>query len=234
DAVVNYLFTRACLGFFVGDDLLQEEVGRSGYQRIEALDAQGFASAIDRLLGLYRRGVTEAQYNLLGSHDTPRFKALARGDNSAYRLATLFQMTFPGAPSIYYGDEIGLEGRHDPGCREGFPWDERQWDQELRDFVRRCIALRKRHPALRRGDFTWLSANQGVVAYGRRLGAETLLVVLNNRHQPLTQSLPVRGYVEDGTLLLDLWTGTQASVSHGQIEGIELAARSGVVLGTTV
>lgn len=234
DAVMNYLFTRACLGFFVGDDLPQEEIRQSGYQRIDTLDAQGFAGEIDRLLALYRRGVTEVQYNLLGSHDTPRFKTLARGDNSAYCLATLFQMTFPGAPSIYYGDEIGLEGRHDPGCREGFPWDKGQWDQELRDFVRRCIALRKRHPALRKGEFAWLSASQGVVAYGRRLGAETLLVVLNSKHQPLTRSLPVKGYVEDGTLLLDLWTGTHACVSHGQLEGIELAARSGVVLETAV
>ena len=59
DAVMNYLFTRACLGFFVGDNLLGEEVARSGYHQIDTLDAEGFASEIKRLLDLYPRPVTE-------------------------------------------------------------------------------------------------------------------------------------------------------------------------------
>ena len=60
--------------------------------------------------------------NLLGSHDMARFLTLARGDLSALRLATAFQMTYPGAPSIYYGDEIGMAGGHDPANRGAFPW----------------------------------------------------------------------------------------------------------------
>jgi neopullulanase len=230
DAVMNYLFTRACLGFFVGDNLLHQEIARTGYQKVEALDAQAFADTVRQLLALYPRPVTEAQFNLLGSHDTPRFRTLARGDSSAYRLATLFQMTYPGTPSIYYGDEIGMEGRHDPGCRGAFPWDERQWDQELRDYVRRCIALRKEHPALRRGDFTWLFVGSGVVAYGRRLESETLIVSLNRNLQPVTLSLPTNGYLDDGTLLHSIWDGDTLSVAQGRIEGVRIPARSGVVL----
>jgi len=230
DAVMNYLFARACLGFFVGDSLWHQEIARCGYQKVEALDAQGFADAIQRLLALYSRPVTEAQYNLLGSHDTPRFKTLARGDSSAYRLATLFQMTYPGTPSIYYGDEIGMEGRQDPGCRGAFPWDERQWDHELRDYVRRCISLRKEHPALRRGDLFWLFADSGVVAYGRRLGTETLIVALNRNLQPVTLSLPTSGYLDDGTQLQSIWDGEQLRVAQGRIEGVRIPARSGAVL----
>ena len=60
--------------------------------------------------------------NLLGSHDMARFLTLARGDNSALKMATLFQMIYPGAPSIYYGDEIGMTGGHDPANRGAFPW----------------------------------------------------------------------------------------------------------------
>jgi neopullulanase len=230
DAVMNYLFTRACLGFFVGENLWQEEVARTGYHRIDALDAGAFAGEMQRVLTLYPRTVTEVQYNQLGSHDTPRFKTLARGDNSAYRLATLCQMTIPGAPSIYYGDEIGLDGRHDPECRSAFPWDEDQWDQELRDYVRRCIALRKAHPSLRRGELTWLFAEQGVVAYGRRLGVETVLVVLNAGRQPVTLSLPVEGYLPDGALLRDVWGDGELTVGQGKAAGIHVPARSGTVL----
>ena len=230
DAVMNYLFARACLGFFIGDGMYHEEVARSGYQRIETLGAEEFAAQIERVLALYPRPVTEVQLNLLGSHDTPRFKTLARSDDSAYGLATLFQMTYPGAPSIYYGDEIGMEGQHDPGCRGGFPWDEHQWNQELREQVRRSIALRKAYPALRQGEFTWLFAGQGVVSYGRRLGAETLLIILNSKRQPVTLSLPVSDYLQDGMLLRDVWGDSRWTVTQGRIDGIHVPSRSAMVL----
>ncbi len=230
DAVMNYLFSRACLAYFVGPNLLRSEVARCGYKRIDTLDDRAFADEIERVLGLYSRPVTEVQLNLLGSHDTPRFKTLARGDSSAYRLATLFQMTYPGAPSIYYGDEVGMEGPHDPGCRGGFPWDERNWDRDLRDFVRRCIALRKARPLLRWGDFTWLFVGHGVVAYGRRLADETLLVILNNGRRPVTLSLPVAGYLDDGVSLRDVWGDGTLSVTQGQVHGVRIPARAGVVM----
>jgi cyclomaltodextrinase len=230
DAVMNYLFTRACLGFFVGDNLLRSEVERTGYHQIDTLDARQFADEIHHLLSLYDRQITEVQLNLLGSHDTPRFRTLARGDSSAYYLATLFQMTYPGAPCIYYGDEIGLEGQHDPGCRGAFPWDERLWDLDLRTYVQRCIALRQAHPALRRGELRWLFAGQGVVAYGRRSQSETVLVVLNNGRLPVTLSVPVVDYLEEGSLVRDVWNNTMLRVVGGQLEGILVPARSGVVL----
>lgn len=229
DAVMNYPLARACLGFFVGDDLLHEEVARTGYHWIETLNAQAFAQEIERLLHLYPQPVIDAQYNLLGSHDTPRFKTLARGDDSAYRLATLFQMTYPGAPSIYYGDEIGMEGEHDPGCRGAFPWDERSWDQNLRKYVQRCIALRKAHPALSRGDFR-LFAAQGVVAYGRRLGSDTLLVLLNAAQQPVRVDLTLDGYFDQDTLLHDLWGDAVLPVEGGSLVGVQVPARAGLVL----
>ncbi|NIV39673.1 MAG: alpha-amylase [Anaerolineae bacterium] len=230
DAVMNYPVARACLGFFVGDKLWRKEVARSGYQQIDTLDARGFSTEIDRVLGLYPRPVTEVQFNLLGSHDTPRFRTLASKDNTCYRLATLFQMTYPGAPCIYYGDEIGMEGRHDPDCRRGFPWDEEQWDSELRVEVQRCIALRMTYPALRRGDLSWLLAEEGIVAYARRLGAEVVVVVLNSNRRPVTLSLPVEGQVEEGIRMKDIWEGTNLSVQGGKIETLHIPPRSGTVL----
>jgi cyclomaltodextrinase len=230
DAVMNYLFGRACLGFLVGDNLLRTELVRSGYGQVQTLDAERFADEIERLLNLYPPPVTEVQLNLLGSHDTPRFKTLARGDTAAYRLATLFQMTYPGAPCIYYGDEIGMEGTHDPGCRAGFPWDERRWDQDLRDYVRRCIELRQSHAALRRGSFDWLFATNEVVAYRRCLDDDIVVVVLNAGCQPVTAIVPVAGYIEDGQQLSDVWNGNALTVAQGRIEGLSVPPRSAIVL----
>jgi neopullulanase len=230
DAVMNYMMTRACLGFFVGERMDRDEVARTGYHWIEPLDAWSFAAEVERLLELYPRPITEVQFNLLGSHDTPRFKTLARGDSSAYRLATLFQMTYPGAPSIYYGDEIGMEGQHDPACRAAFPWDESQWDHDLRRYVQRCIHLRRSHEAFRRGEFQILLAERGVVAFSRRLGSETLIVILNNNRNTTTIDLPLSSYLAEGTSLSDVWADTAWTVTGGLLRGLEIAAREGMVL----
>jgi len=139
-------------------------------------------------------------------------------------------MTYPGAPCIYYGDEIGLEGGQDPGCRGGFPWNSGCWAQDLLDHVKRCTALRHAHPTLRRGDLTWLFSGQGVVAYGRRLGSETMLVVLNASSQPVMLSLHVAGYLPDGARLRDVWQGGEVAVAGGRVDGVTMAARSGTVL----
>ncbi|MBN1660047.1 MAG: alpha-amylase [Anaerolineae bacterium] len=236
DAVMNYLFTRACLGFFGGENVFQEEVARCGYHHIDLLSAEEFAARIEELLSLYPPEITRAQYNLLGSHDTPRFKTLVRGDTSAYRLATLFQMTYPGAPSIYYGDEIGMSGVHDPGCRGGFPWDESRWDHHLRDYIKQCISLRRAHPALRRGEMKWLFAGHGVVVYLRRLerdmtpAHDTLIVAINNTRRPVTLDIPVHGELAEGTRVRAVWDAFDASVTDGRISGIRIPARAGVVL----
>ena len=225
DAVMNYGLARVSLGFFVGEALWQEEVARCGYHHIDPLDGQAFAAEVDRLRGLYPWPVVRSQLNLLGSHDTPRFKTLARSDGAAYRLATLFQMTYPGAPCIYYGDEIGLEGRHDPDCRRAFPWEAGRWDRDLHAFVRRCIALRRAHPALRRGDWAWLHVGDDLVAYRRALGEEQLIVVLNRGQGTAQVVLPLA----EGAVLRDAWSGQTVAVAQGQGAAVAVAARSGVV-----
>jgi cyclomaltodextrinase len=230
DAVMNYLLTRACLGFFAGASLLQAEAAHCGYNWIEPLDAQSFAAEVQRLLDLYARPVNEVQLNLLGSHDTPRFKTLARGDSSAYHLALLFLTTVPGAPCLYYGDEIGLLGKHDPDCRAAFPWDEGLWDRELCEYVRKCITLRRAKAALRRGDFRWLLIGDQVLSYARRFEDQTMIVLLNNDSRPATIDLPVHDYLAEGAMLQDVWVPATMTVSQGQLHRIQVPARSGVVL----
>ena len=187
DATMNYLVTAAALPFFSGKHLDMRIVNQAGgYQgRVRSeMSANDFADEIDRLLHLYKPEITYSQLNLLDSHDTPRFLSCARGDQPSLKLAWLFMLTFPGAPCIYYGDEIGVDGEHDPDCRKSFPWDESQWDHSLLDYLKSAISLRKTHPSLRRGTFTRLWSADGVYAFGRALEGESLLVALNASEEP--------------------------------------------------
>jgi neopullulanase len=238
DAVMNYIFNRACLGFFGGERLDTSQ--RPGGYELRPLSAAQFADAVDGMLALYDWEVTSAQLNLLSSHDEPRFLTLVRGDKDALKLATLFQMAFPGAPCIYYGDEIGMEGHHDPDCRRAFPWEEARWDQDLLAFFRRATRLRHEHPVLRRGRYLRLHADEqhGVYAFARQSspptggteGGESLAVVLNNGSASYNLDVPVQSLFADGVILRDLWGGGQARVNAGRITGLTLPPWSGAVL----
>jgi len=230
DAVMNYLFTKACLSFLIGRELNAALTSGVGYYPIQPTTADGFAWAIDNLLEMYTPQVTQVQLNLLDSHDTARLLTLARGDESALRLAWLFMMCYPGAPCIYYGDEIGMVGGKDPDCRRSFPWDERQWNHGLRDYLRRCIALRKAHPALRRGDFRRLYAQGNVYAFARQLGQETLIGVLNVGREPWALDVPLNGLLPDRMMLEGVWGEGTATAAAGRLAGLAVPARSGLVL----
>ena len=231
DAVMNYAFNRACLGFFGGEQLDTSQ--RPGGFAVEPLGAGQFADVIDRMLTLYDWDVTRSQLNLLSSHDEPRFLTMVGGDGSAMRLATLFQMTFPGAPCVYYGDEIGMEGGPDPDCRRAFPWEEDRWDQRLLGWFRNAIHLRHEHPALRHGAFERLHVDDrhSLYAFARRGERETLVVVLNCGSTPYDLDVPARGLIGDGVVLQDLWEGGLARVQGDRITGATLPPRSGMVLG---
>jgi len=211
DAVMNYLLTKACLAFFIGHNLHQVLSSGVGYSPVEPAGAEGFALAVDDLLAMYPAQVTQVQMNLLGSHDTARFLSLARGDESALRMAVLFLMCYPGAPCIYYGDEVGLMGGKDPDCRRAFVWDERRWNIDLRDHVKRSIALRKAYPALRRGEFRILYAHGTVYALGRKLDDEIFVVVFNTDTEPWQMDVPLDGYLGEGHTLHGVWGELQAA-----------------------
>jgi len=152
DAVMNYPLAEAILGF-VGAHHLDDAVVRSHaeYSRIVRLSGAGLAERIRAVLGAYAPETAAVQLNLLDSHDTPRIRTLFSRDEASVRMAFLLQSTLPGAPCLYYGDEIGLEGANDPDCRRSFPWDESAWDQSTLAFVRAAFGLRHAEPILRGG-----------------------------------------------------------------------------------
>ncbi len=232
DAIMNYGFTAACIGFFVGDWLDPALVKGQGYEPIRPLDAEAFADQIDTMLNRYAPPIVYSQLNLLDSHDTARFLTVSRDDKRLLKLAALVQMTYPGAPSIFYGDEVGLRGGRDPDCRRAMPWDAAQWDTELLDFFKRVIAIRHAHPALRRGDYVRLyaSAPLGVYAFLRQMGEERLVIVLNNGKAPYPVDVPSKGHLTNGTTLRCLMSGQEYAVSKKRLRGPALPPRSGAIL----
>jgi cyclomaltodextrinase len=181
DATMNYPLTEALLSFTAARTLDMRAVAMHNEYRdsVRPIDGVEFATRLAHLMTMYRPEAIAVELNLLGSHDTPRFRTIAGGDKDAYRLALLAVMTLPGAPCIYYGDEIGLEGRQDPDNRRSFPWHEQAWDGGLLSLVRTLISLRVTHPYLRDAEFAMLAASGQAVAYGRQMGEEGAIVVLN-------------------------------------------------------
>ncbi|MGO9111577.1 MAG: glycoside hydrolase family 13 protein [Thermoguttaceae bacterium] len=226
DAVMNYLFARASLGFFGRETFARKY--RPGGFRLQPLRGRAFGNEIERMLALYAWPITLVQLNMLDSHDTARFLHQAGGDKSALRLALLFQMTMPGAPNIYYGTEIGQNGGHDPDCRRVFPWDEGQWDRDLYNFSKRAVALRHAHPALRRGQFETLYSNDDVYAFARRLDDDRLAVIFNAGAEATEVTLDVYNLLLDG-LLTDVWGGLPGRVSKGKLHGFVVPPRSAAV-----
>jgi len=192
DGVMNYQLTRACLGFFVGERVDHALVDGVGYAPVPVMDAAAFASEVESLLKRYPQEAVLAQLNLLDSHDTARFLTIARGDVTALKLAALFLMVYPGAPCIYYGDEIGMEGGRDPDSRRAFPWDKPEsWNTDVLAWFKQCIALRKSYPALRRGAYRTLYAAGSVFVCARHDQRDLIVAAFNAGSQPARVAVDV-------------------------------------------
>jgi cyclomaltodextrinase / maltogenic alpha-amylase / neopullulanase len=194
DAVMNYPLAFAILGYAAQGHLDQAIVGRQNEFRhgVAVRDGAGLGHQLEHLMRLYDPAVTAVQLNLLDSHDSPRFRSLVRGDKGAWRIATLLLSTLPGAPCIYYGDEVGVMGDHDPDCRRAFPWDEAAWDHEGLAWTRAVLALRHDTPALRRGEFRVAGSSglaMGFVRAGE--GGEVAVVAVNAGEEPVELALGV-------------------------------------------
>lgn len=177
DAVMNYPFTNGAIDFFAKNKMTAED----------------FSNSITKVLHMYPDNVNEVQFNLLGSHDTPRILTLADGDINRIKLLYLFQLSFRGTPCIYYGDEIGMEGGHDPGCRECMIWDESRQNLELFTFVKNLIKMRKSIQAFGNdGSFQILDYDNksNTLIYQKTSSDNQILFVINNSLKKQTVRLP--------------------------------------------
>jgi glycosidase len=214
DGLTNYPVRDALVGLLQGRE-----------------NAVQFDARIDTLLKAYDHENSSAMYIPLDSHDTERFKTMVGGNIDKLKMAFLFQMAFPGAPAIYYGDEVGMEGGKDPDSRRAFPWNEDDWDQDLRTWVKTLITMRKRTTCLRRGDFLRLMAEDGIYAFARVMGEDKVVIVLNATGRARRIDVPCNllGW-NDGRLVQDCIDGEKHRVNGGKI-ALSLTGWSGVWIG---
>jgi cyclomaltodextrinase / maltogenic alpha-amylase / neopullulanase len=173
DSVMNYPFRQAILDF----------AGR------RATTGEGFLDAIDGLRAQYPEPVHGFLYNLLGSHDEGRPLTACGGDRQRFALASALLFMLPGAVSIYYGDEVGMQGGDDPGSRGGMIWDAEQQDARLLELYRRLGRLRRTESALRHGRYQRLHADGRLVVFARGEGDQRLLIAGNGGERAV--NLPV-------------------------------------------
>lgn len=251
DAVMNYQFAQSVIGWVCHRD-----------KRLKV-------SEMDRKLAelrlAYPAPATYVLQNLVDSHDTDRLTSMALNPDRKFdaenriqdngpkynnarpgpleyakaRLVALIQMTYVGAPMIYYGDEAGMWGADDPTCRKPMLWQDLQpYENPGENFVapehlehyRQVIALRNAHPALRIGAFQTLLADDeaNVWAYERFQSKERLIVAINAADAARVVSLPLKvGAAANWKMVFG---GTEAVAAAGGKLPLKLAPLSGVVL----
>ncbi|OGO79448.1 MAG: alpha-glycosidase [Clostridiales bacterium GWB2_37_7] len=178
DAVMNYPFTRNCIQYFANKSISETQ----------------FKNYINIIQMNQTQQANEVMFNLLDSHDTARFLTLSGKNKNSLKLASTFQFTYLGAPCIYYGTEIGMEGAEDPDCRRTMDWNEENWDKELLSYYKNLILIRKNSEALRRGTFSWLESKNNIIAFERRTDKERAIVIINNNESEEIFTLDVGSY----------------------------------------
>ncbi len=193
DGVMNYPLTTAIIPFAIGNRINHDAiVDNNDYFVTPGLNAGEFADRIDTIMSWYGSDERTAMLNLLDSHDTGRIMSMADGDPELVILCLALLLTMPGAPCIYYGTEVGLEGGPDPDCRRGFPWDRVDEPSPVGDALKELIAVRAAEPGLRAPEFERLAPGSD---FGRTYlfarGAGALRVVVAVNHADEADEAPV-------------------------------------------
>ena len=180
DGVMNYELTYP-IWFLLGEpDRVKQKYDVVEYQE-----------AVNQLLANYPKHNLPVMYNLIDSHDTPRIMSICGDNVDKVKLAYLLQFTFAGAPSVYYGSEVGLAGPegHNRRC---MPWDASQQNLDLQSFVKQLIAFRKKYPVLGDVDLKWLlvDAEQQAFIFQKNEDHQRLIVVVNTKTDAITLKIP--------------------------------------------
>ncbi len=193
--VMNYPFRNALIAYLLGGD------------------ADDFREALETIRENYPPNAFSSLMNFLSTHDTPRILTVlgashvpdSKEERAVYRLspeerqlglarlrlAALVLFTFPGSPTVYYGDEAGMEGWEDPFNRAGYPWG--QEDTELKSWFARLAHLRQERPALQSGQLHWRWTSGPILAFARELNGQLLTTVVNAADTPQSLTLPWSG-----------------------------------------
>lgn len=268
DAVMNYNFAFACSEFFVDQkNRITPQEFESRLRKLRAAYPPCVAYVMMNLYGShdslriashlvnpdqfsYRNWGDSFMKSKVQSNPDFNTRKPTTGERLAQKLFAAFQMTYVGAPMLYYGDEAGMWGANDPCCRKPMVWEDIRYDDEIylpdqsrkpaRDSVafdrelfahyQTLIQIRNSHPELRRGSYEILpvSGSDKVFAFLRRLGGLQCAVVINNSAEPADLTLPLSGNWTD---LLE--SSFQATSAGGTVR-LEIPAMQARILKSTL
>jgi len=253
DSTMNYRMRDAIIGLLSPGNFDSKGFADSGHP----IKPSEFAARIASIREDYPDAAYYSLMNLVDSHDTERLLwTLTPGEETTaskelnaanvaegkqrLRMASLIQFTLPGAPTIYYGDEVGTTGDDDPDDRRTYPWADLGGspDTSLFNHYQTLATLRQQNPVLTAGDIRVLLADDSAdtVAYGRKTGAQAAIVAINRSNQSRTVYIPVGGYLPNGTTLTVIYSvGNNAGgniVAAGGIAQLTLNPMSGLLLAT--
>lgn len=232
DSVMNYVFRGAVLDFAKGG---------SAYDSMNTLE---------KIRERYPKEAFYAMMNLVDSHDTTRVLSYLDGiddDRKQTDIASAFptyentselakkrqyltaflQFTYPGAPTVYYGDEIGMVGADDPDDRRGFCWGE--GNRELVTWYAKLAAIRAAYPALRTGDLTVIDAGENVMGYLRADADSQLIVLANNAQEEKTVTVNLKDLGMKDTEFADLISGSSYTAENDAVT-VKVLGLSGIIL----
>ncbi len=224
DSGMNYIFRQAVLDYADGKDARAAvnllEMMRENYPSEAFFTTMNLLSSHDAARALFRFGYKDEK--------TPEL--LIKEAKSKLLLATFFQMTYPGAPAIYYGDEVGVTGGEDPGCRATYPWKEDggQPDETLLAGFKKLIKLRNDNAVLRRGSVSPIYVDSNVIVMLRKYGGISALVAMNNGSEDRDVNISVAG-LDLPSSMSDALSGEDVTV-NGDCLTIRIPACYGRVL----
>ncbi|MCD1159829.1 glycoside hydrolase family 13 protein [Peribacillus frigoritolerans] len=205
DAVMNYPFTNQVFRLVAS----------------QTINAREFTEEMTAIYHSYPTNVFDVTFNLLGSHDTPRIFTDCGEDLARAKLIHAILLTFNGSPCIYYGDEIGLTGGMDPGCRKCMVWEEEKQNTELLNEIKALIHLRKEERLLANdGEFKFLdtAGNENIVAYQKYNEKRSVVILINPTDVKQSFTLPVD---LKGRTLTDLRTKETTQVGKIELGGYQ-------------
>lgn len=194
DSVMNYPFANAIIGYLKGGN------------------SRDLIDTVLEILENYPPQAVKLLMNHIGTHDTQRILTVLGNDDNYFpddrewqsrqtltdkqyekavkllKVAAVLQYTLPGVPSLYYGDEAGMEGYGDPFCRATYPWGNE--NKELLEFYQKLGQFRRQSDAFKSGEFIPHYANFGEIAYMRKSRNTTVLVAATRWHEPTTINVP--------------------------------------------
>ena len=224
DAATNYDgFTQPVSEWITGEDY-------SG--NAASISASQFDNWLRGTRANYPEDVQQVMANFLSSHDITRFGERAGGDIQKTELAAIFQMTYVGLPTIYYGDEYGMRGGADPDDRRTFDWSQVSSGNASIALFHKLIAMREAYPALRSGSYITLLTDDTnkIYSFGRMDQKNRIAVVLNQDSQSHVVTIPAYQLsMMNGSKVTDELTGNVYQVQNGQVT-VDVEGEGGVVL----